>query len=261
MSGIGKEFIEKTKHRYLDQSDQMKGFPPPSLELNHSVIRDTVDHENNDQKVIDSGIIGLPDPKTVPIDNVATHEAIDKRRSIRQYSSEPLSVGELSFLLWCTQGVKEVAQNYYTLRTVPSAGARHALETYLLVNNVTNLQSGLYRFLPIEHSIVREAFDSDLSERIGEACYSQNFINSSAVTFIWTAVVYRMKWRYGERGYRYLLLDAGHVCQNLYLAAKSVKCGVCAVAAYSDDDMNAILNIDGVEQFVIYLAAVGKKAP
>ena len=239
----------------------MKGFPPPSLELNHSVIKDNVDHENNDQKIIDSGIIELPDPKTVPIDNVATHEAIDKRRSIRQYSSEPLSVGELSFLLWCTQGVKEVAQNYYTLRTVPSAGARHALETYLLVNNVSNLQSGLYRFLPIEHSIVRETVDSDLSERIGEACYRQNFVNTSAVTFIWTAVVYRMKWRYGERGYRYLLLDAGHVCQNLYLAAESVNCGVCAVAAYSDDDMNAILNIDGVKQFVIYLAAVGKKAP
>jgi SagB-type dehydrogenase family enzyme len=70
-----------------------------------------------------------------------------------------------------------------------------------------------------------------------------------------------MKWRYGERGYRYLYLDAGHVCQNLYLAAESINCGVCAIAAFSDDDMNSLLKIDGVEQYVIYLATVGKKHP
>ena len=246
MSGIGKDFIEKTKYRYLIQSDQMKGIPPPSLEKNHAISKEIID---------------LPDPTNVTVKNVAVHEAIDKRRSIRQYSSEPLSIGELSFLLWCTQGVKEVVQNYSTFRTVPSAGARHALETYILVNNVSNVQSGLYRFLPLEHSIVREVVDSNLSEQIGEACFRQNFVNTSAATFIWTAVVYRMKWRYGERAYRYLLLDAGHVCQNLYLAAESINCGVCAVAAFSDDDMNALLDIDGIEQFVIYLATLGKKTP
>ena len=88
MSGIGKEFIEKTKYRYLIQTDQMKGFLPPSLELNHASSK---------------GIIDLPDPKIISVKNVAVHEAIGKRRSIRQYSSEPLSIGELSFLLWCTQ--------------------------------------------------------------------------------------------------------------------------------------------------------------
>ncbi len=177
MSGIGKEFIEKTKYRYLIQSDQIKGIPPPSLELNHATSKEIID---------------LPDPKNATVKNVAIHEAIGKRRSIRQYSSEPLSIGELSFLLWCTQGVKEVVQNFSTLRTVPSAGARHALETYLLVNNASNVQSGLYRFLPLEHSIIREVIDSDLFERIGEACFRQNFVNTSAATFIWTAVVYRM---------------------------------------------------------------------
>ena len=244
MSGIGKEFMEKTKYRYLVQSDQMKGLPPPSLELNHEISKEIID---------------LPDPKSETLKNVTVHEAIDNRKSIRQYSSEPMSIGEVSFLLWSTQGIKEVVQNYITLRTVPSAGARHALETYLLVNNISNVQSGLYRFLPLEYKIIREVDDSDMAERIGEACFHQNFVNTSAVTFIWTAVVYRMKWRYGERGYRYLHLDAGHVCQNLYLAAESIDCGVCAIAAFSDDDMNALLNIDGVEQFAIYIATVGKK--
>ena len=144
---------------------------------------------------------------------------------------------------------------------MPSAGARHALETYILVNNISDVQSGLYRFLPIGHRITKEVTDTDISDRIVEACFRQNFVKTSAATFIWTAVVYRMKWRYGERAYRYLFLDAGHACQNLYLGAESVNCGVCAIAAFSDDDMNAILGLDGVEQFVIYLAAVGKKAP
>ena len=81
----------------------------------------------------------------------------------------------------------------------------------------------------------------------------------AAVVFIWTAVPYRMTWRYGERGFRDLHLDAGHVCQNLYLAAEATGCGTCAIAAFDDDDMNAILGINGSDQFVIYLATVGKK--
>jgi SagB-type dehydrogenase family enzyme len=84
-------------------------------------------------------------------------------------------------------------------------------------------------------------------------------VKKSAVTFIWVAVPYRMTWRYGERGYRYLLLDAGHVCQNLYLAAENISSGVCAIAAYHDAMFNELLGLDGENQFVIYLGTVGKK--
>ena len=83
--------------------------------------------------------------------------------------------------------------------------------------------------------------------------------SGSGVVFLWTAVPYRMTWRYGERGYRDLHLDAGHVCQNLYLAAEAVGCGVCAIAAFDDDVMNDLLGIDGNDQFLIYLATAGKK--
>ena len=165
---------------------------------------------------------------------------------------------QLSYLLWCTQGVKEVFQGTATLRNVPSAGARHAFETYLLINNVDGITPGLYRFLILEHSLLSVSLDKDMADKITQACLNQTFIKSSAVTFLWIAVPDRMNWRYGERGYRYLYLDAGHVCQNLYISAESIDCGTCAIAAYTDDELNQILGLDGKEQFVIYLATVGK---
>ena len=84
-------------------------------------------------------------------------------------------------------------------------------------------------------------------------------LKKGAVTFIWVAASDRMTWRYCERGYRYILLDAGHVCQNLYLSAESIGCGVCAVGAYDDDIINKLLGLDGRSEFVIYIAAAGKK--
>ncbi|MBN2111242.1 MAG: SagB/ThcOx family dehydrogenase [Methanosarcinaceae archaeon] len=244
MSGIGKEFMEKTQYRYLGRSDQSMGYPPPPLELG---AKDT-------ERITD-----LPQPAEVRVDDIGLRRAIEKRKSIRNYSSEPLSVEELSYLLWCTQGVKEVVRDVATFRTVPSAGARHALETYILANNVQGLEKGLYRFLPIEHRLAQTDMGKDIADRICHACLDQPFVKSSAATFIWTAVPYRMAWRYGQRGYRYLHLDAGHVCQNLYLSAESVGCGVCAIAAFLDEAINPALGLDGESEFVIYVATVGKK--
>jgi SagB-type dehydrogenase family enzyme len=202
--------------------------------------------------------IALPAPHEVISNPLDIREAIEKRRSVRQYSSQPLSLAELSFLLWCTQGVKQVIGRPVTLRTVPSAGARHAFETYLLINRVDGLAPGLYRFLALEHKLLEIDLSADVAARTVEACWRQQFVRTSAATFIWTAVAYRMTWRYGERGYRYLFLDAGHVCQNLYLAAQAVGCGVCAIAAFDDEAVNRLLGLDGEEQFAIYLASVGK---
>ena len=244
MNEIEKEFMEKTKYRYLAQSDQTKGLQQPPLELEYDKTKTVID---------------LPKPQEIKVSSINLREAIENRRSVRRYSQRCLTMEELSYLLWCTQGVKEVAQGHATFRTVPSAGARHAFETYLLVNNVEGLQPGIYRFLAIEHKLVEIDTDPNVADKTVEACLGQRFVKTSAVTFIWTAVAYRMKWRYGERGYRYMHLDAGHVCQNLYLSAASIDCGVCAIAAFSDDDMNQLLNVDGEHQFVIYIATVGKK--
>jgi SagB-type dehydrogenase family enzyme len=239
--GIGQEFIEKTKYKHLGASGQQKGIHPPLLEADFGKGGEKVD---------------LPDPDKVESE---LKKYIDRRTSVREYAKEPVSKDELSYLLWCTQGVKEAVNGVHTLRTVPSAGARHALETFLLANNVDELAAGIYRYLALEHKIQKLMMRKTIAEEISHACLGQDFVQKSAVTFIWVAVSNRMTWRYSERGYRYILLDAGHVCQNLYLAAEAIGCGVCAVGAYDDDIINKLLGLDGKSMFVIYIAAAGKK--
>jgi len=242
--GTGQKFMEKTKYPYITKSDQQKGLPQPPLELPPDPTRPLID---------------LPKPSTLAIPPTDLRTAIEERRSIRSYQHEPLALEQLSFLLWCTQGVQHVHGSQATFRTVPSAGARHAFETYLLVNDVEGLAPGLYRYLALSHRLQQLDTDPTIARMITAACFDQQFVLRSGVTFLWTAVPYRMTWRYGERGYRDLHLDCGHVCQNLYLAAEAVGCGVCAIAAFDDDAMNRLLGIDGENQFLIYLATVGKR--
>jgi SagB-type dehydrogenase family enzyme len=242
--GTGLEFMEKTKYRSMGKSDQQKGLPGPPLEL------------PPDPR---ARIISLPLPESLDIPPIDLRAAIERRHSVRSYLHEPIALEELSFLLWCTQGVKQVHRDLATFRTVPSAGARHAFETFLLVNDVEELGPGLYRYLALTHRLQQVDTDPTVSHRITSACFDQQFILRSGAAFLWTAVPYRMTYRYGERGYRDLHLDAGHVCQNLYLAAEAVDCGVCAIAAFDDDVLNGILGINGSDQFVIYCATVGKK--
>jgi SagB-type dehydrogenase family enzyme len=242
--GIGQEFMQKTRYQYLTRSDQQRGVPQPPLQIGYDASATLID---------------LPEPAKVRVDELDLREAIENRTSVRRYADRPLTIAELSYLLWCTQGVRQVEGGYATWRNVPSAGARHALETYLLVNRVGGLQSGLYRFLAIEHGLLQVNVEPGVGDVVTRACWGQRFVKTCAVTFIWVAVAYRMAWRYGQRGYRYLHLDAGHVCQNLYLAAASVGCGTCAIAAFVDEDLNDVLGVDGDEQFAIYLATVGKR--
>jgi len=239
----GIDFLNNTKFHHLKMSDQMRGLKPPPLEL-------PIDPTKK--------VIPLPDPREANHKSLPIGVAIEQRRSIRNYTKQPLSLGELSYLLWATQGVQKIYPDSVTLRTVPSAGARHALETYLLINNVKTLKPGLYRFLALEHKLQEYIISSDISDKIVSACLGQIFIKASTVTFLWTAIPQRMTWRYSDRGYRYLFLDVGHVCENLYLCGESIQCGTCAIAAFLDDDLNNLLAIDGKRQFVIYLAAVGK---
>jgi SagB-type dehydrogenase family enzyme len=235
--------MEKTRYQYLGASDQQRGTPPPPLELGYEAGQP---------------LVGLPRPEEIQVEALELRAAIENRVSVRQYAETPLTLAELAYLLWSTQGVKHVEGNYVTLRTVPSAGARHALETLVLANRVQGLAPGMYRYLPIEHKLLEVDLQPGIAEMVTQACWNQRMVLASAATFVWVAVPYRMTWRYGQRGYRYLHLDAGHACQNLYLAAQSVGCGACAIAAFSDEDMSRTLGIDGEELFAIYVATVGK---
>ena len=244
MRDQGHEFMEKTKYQYLETSDQNKRLPQPTLV----------------QPPSETGkMIKLPHSTTIQVHSIDLNAAINNRVSIRAYSNKPLTLDELSYVLWSTQGIKEVTTRPVTLRTVPSAGARHCFELYLLVNNVESIAPGLYRYLPLEHQIQEVNMDEAIAEKITKSCLNQRFILRSAITLILTVDRYRMMWRYTERGYRYMHLDAGHVMQNLYLCAEAINSGVCAIAAFDDDKINEVLGLDGVEQFTIYVGVLGKK--
>lgn len=243
---IGRRFVERTRYSFLGSSDQQKGLPQPPLEVPWDQSSETIDMPRRED--------------LVGVGKADLFETIQKRQTLREYSPRALTLHELCFLLMCTQGIKRVVPDVATFRTVPSAGARHALETYLLVNRVQGLSPGLYRLLAIERKILKVSTADDLAGRFTDACLGQGFVQTCAALFIWAADVYRMAYRYGQRGYRYLYLDAGHVCQNLYLGAEAIDAGVCAIGAYDDDRVNALLGLNGKDHFAIYLAAVGKKA-
>lgn len=240
--GIGRDFLAATRAEFMTPSDQMLGLPQPLLELSTG----------------DGPEVPLPDPSECEVPPLDLWEAIVRRESVREYAPDPISQAELSYLLFATQGVRSVVGGEFTLRTVPSAGARHAFETYLLVNRVEGVVPGLYRYLALDHRLLEVERGPGVAQRVAAACYHQPFIEDAAVVFLWTAVPYRMTWRYGERGYRYLFLDAGHVCQNLYLAAEPIGCGVCAVGAFDDEAAEQSLRLDD-EQFLIYVAALGRR--
>lgn len=236
--------MEKTRYDSLSRADQFQGLPVPPLE----------------KPVPEGGkFILLPQPAEISVTPIDLRSAIESRRSIRQYSRDALSLEELSYLLWCSQGIVQKHEPYATFRNVPSAGGRHAFETYLQINRVSGLEPGLYRYLAFSHRLIAIEISSDMADRITEACLRQALVRDSAVTFIWSCVIYRMAWRYSERSYRLVHLDAGHVCQNLYLAAEQINCGVCAIGAFDDELMAGLLGIDRADEFVIYCATVGKK--
>jgi len=212
------------------------------------------------QKPAPSGsrIIPLPAENSWTVAPCDLQTAIANRESHRQFTPESLSLAELAFLLWSTQGVREVIHEAAVLRTVPSAGCRHPFETYLAVVKVAGLPNGIYRYLPLDHSIVFVRDIDQLPAHLTAATHGQRFTGQAAVTFIWTVIPARTEWRYAEASYKVIALDAGHVCQNLYLACEAIRAGTCAIAAYNQTLVDELLQVDGEEEFSIYIAPVGK---
>ena len=234
-------------------------------------IRKTVDFSTTDQNMgvepppiqkpcpPEAARVDLPKPHPGGLGNIPLADAIGRRGSRRKFREEYLSPEELSFLLWATQGLKEAPSGGHALRTVPSAGCRHAFETYMAVFRVKGLEKGIYRYLPVEHQLTIISRPGEIERLMTRAALNQKFAGSGAVTFIWTAVPYRMEWRYAEAAYKVIALDAGHICQNLYLACEALEAGTCAIAAYDQERADALVGVDGEEEFVIYMAPVGKR--
>ncbi|MBN2170628.1 MAG: SagB/ThcOx family dehydrogenase [Candidatus Krumholzibacteriota bacterium] len=235
-------FMKATRHENMAPSAQQRGAPmPPAFAALGS----------------ETGRVALPPPADLDLALLDFPALLARRASRRRFTEAPLDGGQLSFLLWATQG-RRGAGDRLALRTVPSAGARHAFETLLDVRRVDGLEAGLYQYEPMSHALLVLAAEPDLAGRVTRACYDQACVAGAAAVFLWAAVPERMTWRYGERGYRYLHLDAGHVCQNLYLACEALGLGTCAVAAFDDGALDAALGLDGEEAFALYLAPVGR---
>jgi SagB-type dehydrogenase family enzyme len=223
---------------------QIKGIPPPSLEKPYPE---------------DGVLVGLGSPNCADLGKIPLAKAIVQRRSRRKYSSKALKLEELSFLLYATQRVKHVDEDgVRSKRVVPSGGARHPFETYLIVNRVEDLEPGVYRYLAIEHKLLVVDRGGLLSDKISKACRGQAFIGESAVVFVWAAIPYRTEWRYSVIAYKDILIEAGHICQNLYLACEAIRAGTCAIAAYDQKAIDSLIGVDGTDEFTVYLAPVGK---
>lgn len=205
-----------------------------------------------------SYVYTLPSPDIFNDHEVSFLELIECRNSIRTYSDEPLTLKDLSYLLWCTQGVKEMLTPKVTRRNVPSAGGRHAFETYLYINNVEGLEKGIYRFLALGHALLPIDTGADVLDRLKPCFNRPKLLEDCAVAFIWAADLNRMEYTFGGRSLQYLYIDAGHVCQNLYLAGYTIQTGVCAVGHFHDHELNSFLGLDEENEFVVYAATAGK---
>ncbi len=247
LTAIGADFVHYTRYIYESAPDTAKGVIRP----------DAVSPWSGE-------ILQLPAVGVIDKPEMKLWDAIEKRRSLRSYADKALTQAELSFLLWSTQWVRDFRSNEkveVAFRNVPSAGARHPFETWLLINKVDGIRPGLYYYHPIKHGLVLFKEGAELAETVCHASLDQEMVKTSAVTFIWVAIPKRTTWRYSQRGYRYLYIDAGHVGQNLHLAAEAIDSGACMIGAYYDEGMNEILGLDGKDSFVIYMASLGKRIP
>lgn len=237
-----RNFMKSSFGHVTFQSDQQKLLPQPPL----------VKAAQSDERI----------PLTMDFDGmVAEHDylkLLQDRVSNRFYAQEPMTLEQLAFLLWSTQGVRAIrGKNYAALRPVPSGGARHAFETYLAVSNVKDLPQGVYHYLPMEHALEPIALQEGMADTVASCACDQKWAGKAAVCFIYTAVAYRAEWRYSVNAHRVMLIDAGHVVQNLYLSAQAIGCGTCAIAAFKQEATDALLHIDGKEEYTIYMAPVG----
>jgi len=270
----GRWFLKSNWHLVkTSQSDQSKGVPAPlqeeppapedcviSLPAPNALFTcydskepgQDVSAKNTSRKELAGNEINFVETT----DAQSLYKLLLSRKSRRKYSSVPLTLKEISFLLWAIEGVKE-NRGKFSFRTAPSGGARHPLDIYIFAHKVKELNTGLYRYLPVEHQLVLERQGDD-SEALNEALDGQ-FWNAACI-ILWAAVPYRSEWRYGKAAEKLVALDAGHSCQNLYLACEALDLGTCAIGAYDQDKLDAYLGLDGEDMFALYAAPVGRLA-
>lgn len=250
---MNREKIIRLMHGYhladvFKKSDQQKGVPLPPAEKSAGAAE----------------LIKLPDPLKTKIKKALITSCIRDRKSVRSFEDSPISLGELSYLLWATQGIKEEGDDkrhahHAIKRTVPSAGSRHPFETYVIAQNITGLKRGIYRYIATINSLAVVKGTPVSKKVVAKALCGQIFCARAPVLFIWTALPYRTEWRYGiEHAMKAVLVDAGHVGQNLHMACEALGLGACMIGAYFQELTDKLVKADGKEEFSVYMAPVGR---
>jgi SagB-type dehydrogenase family enzyme len=237
MNNYGDEFQEKSKYSRYDLSGGLDWDNKPDIY----------------KQMPDSKKIKLPEPKKNG--NTSLNHCLKKRKSIRDFSDAPIDLGQLSYLLWASTGIQR-KEHGYEFRTAPSAGALYPIETYVVVNNVLKLEKGVYHYCIKDHTI-EELKLGDYGIKTANGALGQDMCARAAVVFIWTSIFQRSKWKYDQRAYRYIYLDAGHIAENLALASTGLGLGSCQIGALFDDEINEIVDVDGVSESTIYMSVVG----
>lgn len=239
-NGIGNLFHHRTKYQRAFSTEEE---PRPS-------------HPSSSDKEASSKLRRFPLAPVDRTDGKPIWRTIAERRSLREFARSSLSFEELSQLIWAIQGIS--ARSFgFALRTAPSAGALYPIETYILVNWVEPLPSGLYQYSVNETELILLK-EGRFGPAISHAALEQEWLERACCVFIWTAVIERSKRKYRERAFRYIYMDAGHIGQNLYLAATALGLGCCTVGAFYDEEIDRLVGVDGVKEVSIYLGAVGK---
>jgi len=195
--------------------------------------------------------IKLPKPKYNS--DVSLEESLVKRRSVRDYTGELLTIEEVSQLLWAAQGTTSDIGG----RTAPSAGALYPLEVYLIVGDVQDLAVGIYLYKPKKHEVVMIA-DKDVRQQLAGAALGQSCVKNGAINLVFTAVYQRTTRKYGDRGIKYVHMEIGHAAQNVCLQAAAMDLGVVTIGAFNDQEVSKILNLPKDEE-PLYIIPVGKR--
>jgi len=244
MNNPGTEFIKKTRYPDFSTVDMILRIPEPPQGI-----------------PVPEGakVIKLPNPKRIKVNSVAIRDALEQWEPEAFFSRSSITLKELSFLLWCTQGYRKIKDSEVMIRNVPSSGSRYPIETYFVAGEVEVLETGLYRYLPQSHQIVVERVDSDLPFVMGTASMNFKLVTRAAVTFLWVGIPYRSTWALGNRGFRSVLIEVGHICQALIMASSCIGCRVHPIDLFHDEMMVQLAQLDSDSQWPLYVGVVGRR--
>jgi len=209
---------------------------------------------HNEQEAFQSkkpDITKLPEPRYTS--STSLEKAIAERRSVREYGNKPLTLAEISQLLWAAQGVTSPSG----YRTAPSGGALYPLEVYAIIGNAEGIEKGIYKYKPQKHEVIKVK-NGDVRNELSRAALGQTSVADGAVSFVITAVYERTTRKYGDRGIRYVYMEAGHAAQNVCLQAVSLGIGTVVVGAFRDDEVKKVISMSDDER-PLYIIPAGKK--